>query len=227
LGGPKHPFSWSATTATTATKANNLNGGSVGSIPYQSLANTTALLAPGAAGTFLQSNGPNAPIWASIPITYPTATEASISIFAPTQNIFLVYNASFTAQAYAGAKIRQDPSTYTNISNYPTGCNVSYNTGPGLAWIASSDGYYKIDFSFSASTNGSIKPLSVSLVSSTTAYYENWFFVNLTKTTGVFTFTRFFSANQLFDILIKDASGTIDYVYYLYYPVTINITKLS
>lgn len=58
-----------ATTFTgTATKANNLVGSTVGSIPYQSATDTTTLLSPGAAGTFLKSNGTGAaPSWTAIP----------------------------------------------------------------------------------------------------------------------------------------------------------------
>lgn len=45
---------------------NNLTGGLTGSIPYQSTSGATAMLNPGAAGTFLQSNGAGAaPSWGS------------------------------------------------------------------------------------------------------------------------------------------------------------------
>jgi hypothetical protein len=49
--------------ATTATTANNLAGGSAGTIPYQSAAGTTAMLAIGSSGQVLQSNGASAPSW--------------------------------------------------------------------------------------------------------------------------------------------------------------------
>lgn len=50
--------------ATTATTATNIAGGSGGSIPYQSAANTTALLANGTAGKVLTANGTTvAPSW--------------------------------------------------------------------------------------------------------------------------------------------------------------------
>lgn len=50
----------------TATQANNLNGTTVGSIPYQSAANTTTLLAPGTAGHVLTSQGTGQPpVWAA------------------------------------------------------------------------------------------------------------------------------------------------------------------
>ncbi len=52
--------------ASTATTASNLSGGSIGLIPYQSAANTTALLPAGTAGQYLKSNGAAAPSW-SVP----------------------------------------------------------------------------------------------------------------------------------------------------------------
>jgi hypothetical protein len=50
-------------TATSATTATNLAGGSNGTIPYQSAAGTTQMLAVGTAGQLLQTNGAGAPSW--------------------------------------------------------------------------------------------------------------------------------------------------------------------
>jgi hypothetical protein len=44
----------------------NIAGGSAGTIPYQSAADTTAMLAVGTAGQVLQTNGAAAPSWATI-----------------------------------------------------------------------------------------------------------------------------------------------------------------
>ncbi|OQA95690.1 MAG: chromosome segregation protein [Bacteroidetes bacterium ADurb.Bin217] len=53
--------------ATTATTATNIAGGLGGSIPYQTAANTTALLANGTAGQVLTSaGGTNAPTWTTV-----------------------------------------------------------------------------------------------------------------------------------------------------------------
>jgi hypothetical protein len=49
--------------ATTATTATNLAGGSAGTVPYQSAAGTTAMLAAGTSGQILQANGAAAPSW--------------------------------------------------------------------------------------------------------------------------------------------------------------------
>ena len=58
--------SWQPVTATTATTSTNLANGSVGTIPYQSAANTTAMLAVGTAGQVLQSNAAAAPSWTTL-----------------------------------------------------------------------------------------------------------------------------------------------------------------
>jgi hypothetical protein len=53
--------------ADTATKSTNLIGSVVGSIPYQSAADTTTLLAPGVADRYLKSQGAGlAPVWNEI-----------------------------------------------------------------------------------------------------------------------------------------------------------------
>lgn len=50
--------------ATSSNLATNIIGGGTGSIPYQSAANTTVMLSPGASGRYLRSNGPSAaPSW--------------------------------------------------------------------------------------------------------------------------------------------------------------------
>jgi hypothetical protein len=47
--------------------ATNLSGGTNGTIPYQSAAGTTQMLAVGTAGQVLQTNGVGAPSWAAAP----------------------------------------------------------------------------------------------------------------------------------------------------------------
>ena len=56
-------ISGNAATATTSTKATNIAGGSAGSLPYQSAANTTAMLAAGTNGYVLTLAG-GVPTWA-------------------------------------------------------------------------------------------------------------------------------------------------------------------
>jgi hypothetical protein len=57
------PAGLSAASAATSTTATNLAAGFAGYLPYQSASNTTAMVAPGAAGTVLKSNGAAAPSW--------------------------------------------------------------------------------------------------------------------------------------------------------------------
>ncbi len=68
----------------TAGLATNLTGGGGGTIPYQTAAGTTAMLANGNAGQFLQSNGTTlAPSWgaAEVPLTFSTGlTRATNTI---------------------------------------------------------------------------------------------------------------------------------------------------
>lgn len=54
------------TLAATSTNANNLTGGSAGTVPYQSAAGTTVMLAAGTSGQVLRSNGAAAPSWLTI-----------------------------------------------------------------------------------------------------------------------------------------------------------------
>ena len=52
-----------ATSATSATTATNIAGGSAGTLPYQSAAGTTVMLAAGTADYVLKANGAAAPSW--------------------------------------------------------------------------------------------------------------------------------------------------------------------
>ena len=54
----------------------NLSGGSTGTIPYQSAANTTAMLAPGTSNYVLMANGAAAPAWVA---AAPRATLADLA----------------------------------------------------------------------------------------------------------------------------------------------------
>lgn len=62
-----------------APSATNLVGGSTGSVPYQSAANTTTFIAPGTAGYVLQTNGPGlAPTWNPV-VGFAGGTVTSVS----------------------------------------------------------------------------------------------------------------------------------------------------
>jgi hypothetical protein len=83
-------FFGNATTATLATTATNLPGGGLGAIPYQTAANTTAMLGLGASGTVLTAQAGGL-IWQTIAqealtkgsflTMINTATSGSLSLF--------------------------------------------------------------------------------------------------------------------------------------------------
>lgn len=64
---------------TLVTRATNLAGGANGSVPYQSAADTTAMLAAGSAGALLQTNGAGAPSWVTVLANGTTATTQSVN----------------------------------------------------------------------------------------------------------------------------------------------------
>lgn len=71
--------------ATTATTSTNIAGGAGGSIPYQSAANTTALLANGSSGQVVQSaGGTSAPTWAALPGNSTALKPLTISFLTAT-----------------------------------------------------------------------------------------------------------------------------------------------
>ena len=61
----------------TSSTATNLAGGSNGTIPYQSAAGTTQMLAVGTAGQLLQTNGVGAPTWATVSAGFTLATPVA------------------------------------------------------------------------------------------------------------------------------------------------------
>jgi hypothetical protein len=59
-------YATSAGSATTAGTASNLSGGTAGSIPYQTTANSTTMLPAGSSGAVLKSNGAAPPSWSVV-----------------------------------------------------------------------------------------------------------------------------------------------------------------
>ena len=58
----------------TSSTATNLAGGSNGTIPYQSAAGTTQMLAVGSSGQYLKTNGVGAPSWATVSAGFTLGT---------------------------------------------------------------------------------------------------------------------------------------------------------
>jgi hypothetical protein len=109
-GSASQPFSASTFTGAlsgNATTATNLSGGSGGTIPYQTGAGTTAMLANGTAGQLLQSNGTTAaPSWVASPTTaFASSAENAAGTIenkaVDPLGIREAFNATGTAPVYA------------------------------------------------------------------------------------------------------------------------------
>ena len=121
---------------------NNLTGGLTGSVPYQSTSGATAMLSPGSAGTFLQSNGAGAaPSWGSA-----GGTVGSISMYpvaTPPAGYFLCDGSAISRSTYSslfaiiGTTFGSgNGSTTFNLPDYrdrmPIGAGTTYiNTSTG------------------------------------------------------------------------------------------------
>lgn len=110
-------FVATAITNGTVAKALNLNAGSIGAVPYQSAANTTAMLSPGTSGYFLMCNGLAAPSWEQIVI--PTVPP-SIGTSQSWQNVK-------AARAFG--------TTYTNSTTAPIMVSVTGQSNTGATVI--------------------------------------------------------------------------------------------
>ena len=100
--------------ATTATTATNLAGGSAGTIPYQSAAGTTAMLAAGTAGFLLQANGAAAPTW----VTAPVANNGTLTL--AVSGTGLSGSQTFTANQATNATF----TVVSNATNANTGSTI-------------------------------------------------------------------------------------------------------
>lgn len=96
-----------ADTATLATKSTNIAGGVKGSIPYQSAANTTAMLGIGSEGQVLKVSSTGLPVWSSDNNTDTKNTAGSTN---SASKLFLIGATSQDA----------NPQTYSNSKIYAT-----------------------------------------------------------------------------------------------------------
>ena len=126
------PISVTATTFTgaltgNATTATNITGGAGGQILYQSVANTTAKLANGTAGQFLQSNGTTvAPSWVNQNLA---ATASGITVSTSTSGsdtLAVNFNNSFSSVTKYTVNFTNSNGAITRtISNYSLSGGVS------------------------------------------------------------------------------------------------------
>jgi hypothetical protein len=116
-----------------ASKATNINGGAVGAIPYQSAANTTALLTGNTSSTkkFLTQTGDGsaatAPVWAGVAVsditgTLPVATGGSGATTAAANLVFAgpTSGSSAAAPSFRALVAADLPTGSTNYVNNGT-----------------------------------------------------------------------------------------------------------
>jgi len=139
-------FSGTASTATTAT---NLAGGANGSIPYQSAAGTTQMLAAGSAGQLLQTNGAGAPTWVTPAPNAGTVTAVASGSLSDGSMVILNSNGTVSV---ASASIATSGTavigvtTASAVSSYVEYALVTSSYDPTTStlvvyYIRGSDGY--------------------------------------------------------------------------------------
>lgn len=143
-----HPVQ--TTISGNAGTATSLSGGSLGTVPYQSAAGTTAMLAAGTSGYFLKANGVAAPSWAELSLTdlpdawvkksVRAATTANITLSAP-QTIdgisviagdrVLVKDQTTTSQngVYVVAAAAWSRATDANTASKIAGAHINVDSG--------------------------------------------------------------------------------------------------
>jgi hypothetical protein len=141
--------------ATTATTATNLAGGSAGTVPYQSAAGTTAMLAAGTSGQLLQSNGAAAPTWVAAPVANNGTLTMAVS------GTGLSGSASFTAN-------QSGNSTFTVTSNA-----TNANTGSTIVARDASGNFSAGTITATLSGNASTATSATSATTATTATTAN------------------------------------------------------
>jgi len=143
----------SATTSTTANTSNNLSGGSAGSIPYQTGAGATTMLAIGTSGYVLTA-GASAPQWSSFSgLSVGTATTATNVTIANETTSSTVQYITFTSIS-AGSSVLKVAAT-TGLTYLPNsgyvGMGIATPTSP-LHIVSSGNSIIK----FRGATTGSI-----------------------------------------------------------------------
>ncbi len=228
LTGTWPTFNQSTTgNATTSTTATNITGGAGGSIPYQTAANTTTMLANGSAGQMLRSAGTTlAPIW-STPTFPNTATNNQLLIgngtnwidsAVPTWN----QNTTGTASTVTTAAQPNITSTGTLIgtklaAGSTTVAPLTFTSGTNLTSAAAGSLEYDgTRFYVSPSTTRYSIPMSTSvtntlLFSNAGAYTLT---VPATGTAGLLGTIETWTAAQTFnstDFLLENPAGTFAY----------------
>jgi hypothetical protein len=157
-------------TATSATTATNLAGGSNGTIPYQSAAGTTQMLAVGTSGQVLKSNGASAPSWitpssgALVFISSATASSSATIDFTGISSTYDVYVVEFVSIVGASSTGFKALTSSNNGSSYDTSNYAFSSIGCGSSIFTA-----QVDSSGGGATYISIWNNNSNSISSTTS----------------------------------------------------------
>lgn len=128
----------------TASTATNLAGGSGGTIPYQSAANTTAFLSNGTANQILQANGgTSAPTWVSTltGVTITGTKEAKVAVSASAIDLATGNYFTKTISGTTTFTVSNIPASGTGISfilDLTNGGSATINWWSGMKWAGGS-----------------------------------------------------------------------------------------
>ncbi len=162
---------------TISATATNIAGGSNGTIPYQSAADTTAMLAVGTAGQVLQTNGAGAPTWvtpaggAMVLLSTVTASAASTvdieTTFDSTYDNYIIMGEASVSVDGGAFRVRYKlggsyvTSAYQHHSNMSKSGSTAY-----VGYQAVNDSYMEISDSIGNASDESIQ-FSINITSPT------------------------------------------------------------
>lgn len=136
---------WAINVSGTAGLVTNLAGGSLGTIPYQSAANTTAMLGVGTSGQALVSAGAAAPTWSTLTLenlpdaafkkSVRVATTADVGASTFSAGVLTGYDDTFSLNVTT--TLGSTTATTTSTAGIKQGATISGNANiPGGATVA-------------------------------------------------------------------------------------------
>ncbi len=147
--------------ATTATTSTNIAGGAAGSIPYQTAANVTSLLAKGTAGQVLTMNsGATAPQW-STPITGTVTTVTGTAPIVSSGGSAPAISISAATTSAAGSMSAADKTKLDAITGTNTGDQTIILTGDV---VGSGTGSFPAVISASSVTNAKMANMAANTI---------------------------------------------------------------
>lgn len=156
----------SATSATSATTATNIAGGAAGSLPYQSGAGTTALLAVGTNG-YVLTLAAGVPSWAAAPFatTYTSPAPAALSTGIIAENHGLSANPSLVQATFRCA---------TAEAGYSIGDELKVNSVDAVGYVIYSTWANATQVGFTSNATTNVRVANKSTGAATTLTPANW-----------------------------------------------------